>query len=96
MHATISVLGQLYPQLHYWDTAAFFTLRIQILSFRQRNLEPQITEQFPNKRKNIKPGSWFKAIFESVQPGPAKTAEKAENHCKEGPLNATVGKSGCT
>ena len=25
--------SQLYPQLHYWDTA-FFTLRIQILSFR--------------------------------------------------------------
>ena len=41
---------QLYPQLHYWDTA-FITLRIQVLSFRQRNLEPQIPKQFPNKEK---------------------------------------------
>ena len=29
-----------------------------------------------------------------MQPPPAKTAEKAQNHSKEGPINATVGKSG--
>ena len=29
-----------------------------------------------------------------VQPMPAKTAMKAENHSKEGPKNTTVSKSG--
>ena len=28
------------------------------------------------------------------RPTPAKTAEKAENHMKEGPINATIDKSG--
>ena len=28
------------------------------------------------------------------RPTPVKTAEKAENHSKEGPMNTTVGKSG--
>ena len=29
-----------------------------------------------------------------MRPTPAKTAEKAENHSKEGPINTTVCKSG--
>ena len=32
--------------------------------------------------------------FGGVRPMPAKTAMKAENHSKEGPINTTVGKSG--
>ena len=32
--------------------------------------------------------------WQRVQPAPAKTAEKAENHNKKGPINATEGKSG--
>ena len=31
---------------------------------------------------------------EGVQPTPAKTSKKAENHSKEGHKNTTVGKSG--
>ena len=36
----------------------------------------------------------IEVIFGGVQPMSAKAAEKAENHRKEGPINATVGKSG--
>ena len=50
-----------------------------------------MAEQFLNKRKDIKPGSWFEAIFAGMQP---KTAKKARNHSKEGPINTSVGKSG--
>ena len=53
-----------------------------------------MTERFANERKNIKPRLWFTANSVGVQTIPAKTAEKSENHCKEGPKNATVGKSG--
>ena len=42
----------------------------------------------------FKKGLWFEAIFVEVQPMPAKTAMKAENHRKEGPINTIVGKSG--
>ena len=35
----------------------------------------------------------FEAIFEGGATS-AKTAEKVENHSKEGPINTTVGKSG--
>ena len=56
------------------------------------NFELQMAELFSNSEKSIKPGSWFKAIFGGVRH--AKTAEKAENHSKGGPFDATVGKSG--
>ena len=39
------------------------------------------------KEKNIEPGSWV------VWPFPSNTAKKAENHVKEGPINASIGKS---
>jgi len=51
-------------------------------------------ERFPNKRKNIKPELWFELIFWVVWPMPYKTAKKAANHSKEGPINATISKSG--
>ena len=49
---------------------------------------------FPIKEKKIKPGSWFEAIFFWMRPSPNKTAKKAKDRSKEGPINATVGKSG--
>jgi hypothetical protein len=32
-------------------------------------------------------------LFGEGRPTPAKTAMKAENHCKESPINTSVGKS---
>jgi hypothetical protein len=59
-----------------------------------------MTEQFANERKTIKLESGqiqslgvLFLSFRGVQPKPAKTAMKAENHSKEGPINTTVGKS---
>lgn len=64
------------------------------MRFIQRNPEPQLAERFTNKRENIKPVSWFKALFGCVRPAPDKTVKKAEKHSKEGPIRVTVGKSG--
>ena len=36
----------------------------------------------------------FQCDIWGLRPTPAKTAEKAENHSKEGPINTTIGKSG--
>ena len=62
-----------------------------------------MVEPFANERKNIMFESGrltiFRVLFVSfgvVQPTPSKTANKAENHSKEGPINTTVGKSGVT
>ena len=53
--------SQLYPQLHYWVTA-FFTLRIQILSFSGKFiLTPKWLSDLPMKEK-IKPRLWFKNL----------------------------------
>ena len=60
-----------------------------------------MAEQFTNERINIRfkfgriqsLGVLF-LLFGGVWPMPAKTAMKAENHRKEGPINTTVGKSG--
>jgi len=62
MYVGCGALSQLYPQLHYWD-ADFFTLKIKILSFPGKNLEPRMAEPFANKRKkNIKPRLWIQNL----------------------------------
>jgi len=43
----------------------------------------------PMKEKNIR----FESGRQRVWPMPAKTAEKAEKHIKEGPINTSIGKS---
>ena len=64
-------------------------------------LELPMDERFANESKSIR----FKSgqipsfgvlflLFRGVRAMPAKTAMKAENHSREGPINTTIGKSG--
>ena len=55
-----------------------------------------MAEQFANERKNIRFESGQLMIFGVLflLPMPAKTAEKARHHRKEGPISTTVDKSG--
>ena len=54
--------SQLYPQLHQCDIA-FFTLRIQILSFLCKSIfEPQMAERFVNEREIIKAQSIYLSV----------------------------------
>ena len=93
------VSPQLDLQLDYWDTA-FFTPRIQILSFSGKSIfNRKWLSDLPIKEKTLvlNPGQCnllgvLFLLFEGVWPTPDKTAMKAENHSKEGPINTNVAK----
>ena len=62
-----------------------------------------MAEQFSNEKKPLGLNAseyniWgvIFLVFEGMRPKPAKTATKAQNHSKEGPINTTVGKSRVT
>ena len=45
-------------------------------------------------KENVKESIVVRGDIQGLRPLPAKTAEKAKNHRREGPINTTVRKSG--